>query len=208
MIILFKNIIFDLDGVIINSRGVRAEALRVSYESVFGKGELPPYDDFFKHSGDSLKNIFAKLNFPESMLSIYQKVSYENLNQINIHEGIVELLHLINSKGYNCALCTGRERCRTDEFLGKFNIAHLFKIIVCSDDVRTPKPHPEGLFLVIEKLHVLKNDTVMIGDATNDILAAKNAEIKSIAVTWGDTESDELAKANPDFIVDSVQQFL
>ena len=81
MIYLFKNIIFDFDGVIINSHDVQIKALTESFKAICGAG-VPPYDDFFRHSGDSLKNIFMQLGLPLDMVPIYQMVSKENIDLI------------------------------------------------------------------------------------------------------------------------------
>lgn len=196
---MFKNIIFDFDGVIINSHDVQVKALTESYNTIVGGG-VPPYDEFFLLSGDSLTNIFTQLGLPLEMIPIYQKVSRENIGLIKIHDGMLELLQKLNESGYNCALCTGKDRSRTIEILQYFNIEHLFKIVICSDDVETPKPHPESLLLIMNELGAMKSDTVMIGDGVNDILSAKNAGIYSIAVTWGDVSKVELQKYASDYI--------
>ena len=135
---MFKNIIFDFDGVIINSHAVQIKALTESFKDICGEG-VPPYDDFFRLSGDSLKNIFTKLNLPLEMVPTYQKISRENINLIKIHDGMFELLQELNEIGCFCALCTGKDRCRTIEILQKFHMEHLFKFVVCSDDIVNPK---------------------------------------------------------------------
>jgi 3-amino-5-hydroxybenzoic acid synthesis related protein len=204
---LFKNIIFDFDGVIINSHDVQVKALTESFKAVCGDG-VPPYDDFFKLSGDSLKNIFAQLGLPIKMIPIYQKISRENIGAIKIHDGMIELLQKLNEKGFICSLCTGKDRSRTIEILKHFNIEHLFKIVICSDDVINPKPHPESLLIIIEKTGSSPENTVMIGDGINDILSANNAGIESIVVTWGDIADNELIKHNTKYLVNSVEELI
>ncbi len=204
---MFKNIIFDFDGVIINSHDVQIKALTESFKAICGEG-VPPYDDFFRLSGDSLKNIFTKLGFPLEMIPIYQKVSRENIDLIKIHEGMLEILKKLNDAGFLCALCTGKDRSRTIEILKHFNMEQYFKVIICSDDVTNPKPHPESLLIIMENLGASPEDTVMVGDGINDIWAAKNANIASIAVTWGDVKKIDLCKNNPTFVVDSCSELL
>ncbi|NSW90289.1 MAG: HAD family hydrolase [Firmicutes bacterium] len=204
---MFRNIIFDFNGVIINSHDVQVKALTESYRAVCGKG-VPPYDEFFRLCGDSLANIFKQLNLPSSMIPIYQQVSRENIHLIRIHDGMFELLQKLNEIGYNCALCTGKERSRTMEILKHFNLEDFFRIVVCSDDVQNPKPHPESLLLIMEKLNASKDEVVMVCDGINDIMAAKNAGIKSIAVTWGDICRDVLIESQPTYLVDNVLELI
>ncbi|WP_051650613.1 HAD family hydrolase [Lachnoclostridium phytofermentans] len=200
---MFKNIIFDFDGVIINSHDVQVKALTESYKVVCGNG-TPPYDDFFRLSGDSLKNIFEQLNLPQAMVPIYQQISRDNIDLIKIHVGMSELLRKLNESGCKCALCTGKDRSRTIEILQYYNLEKYFMSIVCSDDVQNPKPHPESLLYIMKKLNALKDNTIMVGDGINDILAAKNTGIKSIAVTWGDIPGDILVDYKPTYVANTV----
>lgn len=202
---MYKNIIFDFDGVIINSHDVQVKALTESFKAICGEG-VPPYDDFFRLSGDSLKNIFTQLRLPLEMIPIYQNVSRENIDLIKIHDGMIELLQNLNESGYICTLCTGKDRSRTMEILKHFNMEQYFKIIICSDDVTNPKPHPESLFVIMEKLEALPENTIMVGDGINDILSAKNAGIKSIAITWGDVTKKDLEYNNPHEICSSTKK--
>lgn len=204
---MFKNIIFDFDGVIINSHDVQVKALTESYKVVCGDG-TPPYEDFFRLSGDSLKNIFRQLNLPQSMVPIYQQISRDNISLIKIHDGMIELLQKLNILGCKCALCTGKDRSRTIETLKYLNLEDYFKSIVCSDDVQNPKPHPESLLYIMKKLNASKDNTIMIGDGINDIKAAKNAGIKSIGVTWGDISGDILLNSNPTYLVNTVYDLI
>ena len=200
---MYKNIIFDFDGVIINSHEVQVKALAESFKAICGEG-IPPYDDFFKLSGDSLKNIFTQLDLPLEIVPIYEKISRENIRLIKIHDGMIELLQKLNGMSCNCALCTGKSRSRTFEILQYFNMEHLFKIVVCSDDVSNPKPHPESLLLIMGELDAFVENTVMVGDGINDILSAKKTGIKSIAVAWGDVPKEQLSIVCPTDIADSV----
>lgn len=167
---------------------------------------MPPYEKFFKNSGNSLKNIFEKINLPLSMIPIYEKISRENVALITIHEGILELLKKIRESGHSCSLCTGKGRSRTLELVKHLHIESYFSIIVCSDQVTYPKPNPESLFLIMKKLNYSHKNTIMVGDGVNDIVCAKNAGIESIAVTWGDALKEDLLKAGPNIIVDTVAQ--
>jgi len=199
---LYKNVIFDFDGVIINSHDVQVKALTESYRVVCGK-DTPPYDDFFRLSGDSLKNIFTQLDLPLEMIPVYQRISIENMGLIKIHEGMVGLLKRLDETGYGCALCTGKDRGRTIEILKHFDLEHYFQAVVCSDDVANPKPHPESLLLAMRVLGAAEDDTVMVGDGINDIISAKRANISSIAVTWGDVGKEDLMKCNSEYLVET-----
>ncbi|WP_150267073.1 HAD family hydrolase [Paenibacillus tepidiphilus] len=200
-----KNVIFDFDGVIINSHEVQVKALQQSYRLICGEGE-PPFQEFFRNSGDSLQRIFAKLDLPLSMIPIYQQVSRENIASIQIYPGMRELLQEIRNYGIPCALCTGKDRSRTLEILKHHRLGEYFDFIVCSDDVHHPKPHRESIDLILTHLQLAGQDSVMIGDGINDIVCARNAGIQSIAVSWGDVSKEELRLQQPTLLVETVEE--
>jgi len=199
-----KVIIFDLDGVIIDSSDIQKQALFESYRIVGGKRKIS-FEEFIMHSGDSLENIFQKMELPLEMLDHYRRISCEQISKINIFNGMDNLLAKIRAE-FLCALCTGKERKRVLEILDKKEIKNYFNIIICSDDVNNPKPNPESINLILKELGCKKESSVMIGDAKNDILCAKSAGIKSIAVTWGCFEKSELIKQEPDVIAEDISE--
>lgn len=193
-------VIFDLDGVIIDSLEVQRLAFETVYRR-FRKHDEPPFTEFMKHSGDSLHNIFSRMNLPLEMIETYRAISSENIYRIKLHNGIKELLPGLKNTNNYCGLCTGKERKRTIDIMRKFDLLGFFDIIVCSDDIRFPKPDPESIYVISGHLNVELENMIIVGDAVNDILCARNAGIKSIAFTWGQAEEKALSEMSPDFIV-------
>jgi pyrophosphatase PpaX len=202
---LKKGVIFDFDGVIINSSEIQRQALLGSYKLIVGEG-IPSFEEFFSHSGDSLENIFLKMNLPLEMVEPYRKISREKIDLIKTYPGIKDLLEKLTTAGYKCALCTGKDRIRTLEMLAKLKFDKYFETVACSDDVENPKPHKDSLILAINNLGISLDNAVMIGDARNDIICAKNAGVKSIAVTWGDVSRGILEREKPSYIADTVDE--
>lgn len=198
-----KYLVFDFDGVIINSHGLQEKALEESYRKVVGEGEVP-YRAFFQNSGDSLSNIFRKLNLPQEMVPVYTHISASNLDMIRMNEGMRNVLNSLQDNGYKLALCTGKERKRTIEILKHLEIKDYFATVVCSDDVEHPKPCIDSLVKCIENMDGTLGDAIMIGDGVNDIICARNAGVYSIGVTWGDTEQQDIIDAKPDAIATNV----
>lgn len=198
-------VVFDFDGVIINSHEVQKLALKTAYES-FYKHSDPPYDAFFRHSGNSLENIFKQLELTQDMIDIYKRTSEKNIDLIKMNNGFTDLLKRIKTSDTKLALCTGKDRPRTLKILQKFNINHYFDIIVSSDDVSRPKPDAECLRLIMNELSVSENNMIMIGDSINDIFCAKNAKVVSIAVTWGDVGESDLKNQDPSVLVHTLRQ--
>lgn len=202
-----KVVCFDLDGVIIHSSEVQRYAFSESYHQATGKTVREEMiQDFFSHSGDSLANIFKQMGLPSEMVTLYRKVSIERQDEIQLHQGMKELLEELRNQNISCALCTGKDRERTIMILKNLRIYEYFDEVICSDDVLRPKPDPESLKVLMKKRKVPKEDMIMIGDAENDIKCAKNAGVVSIGVTWGDVSREQILQAHPDFVADRMSE--
>jgi phosphoglycolate phosphatase len=80
-----------------------------------------------------------------------------------------------------------------------FNVMQHFEILVGREDVTNPKPHAEPILKAIDFLSVSKDDCWMIGDTRMDLISAKNAGIKSVAVV-SEYEAVEELKKHTDII--------
>lgn len=197
-------VVFDFDGVIIDSRNVQIKALTESYYMFYEAG-VPPYDSFFRLSGGRLEEIFNELSLPQMMVDEYRKCSVRYMDEIKVCDGMMDILtHLYNNK-VKIGLCTGKDRARTMQILKKYQLLKFFDAVVCSDEVENPKPDAESLIKCLELLGSSKKYSLMVGDAINDILCARNAKVKCIAVTWGEGKKDDLVECSPYMIADSVE---
>lgn len=202
---MLKVIAFDFDGVIINSHNIQKHALLESYKIVCKDGE-PSVGEFFRLSGDSLKNIFTKMNLPLDMIEHYTRISKEKISLIKVYDGMKELLQWLKKENFKCAICTGKDKKRTVEILEYIGFYDFFDFIICSDEVKNPKPDPESLFTIKNYFNVNTNEMIMIGDSKNDITCSNSAGVESIAVTWGDGLIDDIRRENPTYVVNNVSE--
>lgn len=203
-----KGIIFDFDGVVIDSLEVQKAAFYACYEEQFGKVEDAVFDEFLSYGGDSLENIFRRMNIPIQLLEKYRATSTARIDRIKIFPEIEKVLNAFHGlEHYKVCLFTGKESKRTQEILKRFQLEKYFEEVICSDQIKRPKPDAEGINLIADKLMLKKEDIVMIGDAQNDICCAKNAGVKSIAALWGNPQL-EVHKLNPTFIAKNPEDLL
>jgi len=206
---MINTLIFDLDGVIIDSGPVMELAFTQSYKEIVNDNSTPPFDEFKKHSGDSLPNIFKKMGLPvEPMYQRFRELSIENIDKIFLFEDVINVIRQLKVKGCKIAIVTGKEKDRTLQILKTLKIDNLFDLVVASTDVSNPKPHPESMIKVLETLDVSPHEALSIGDATNDIKAAQQAGIMTIAVTWGLCDRTDLEGCNPDYVIDDALEIL
>ena len=182
------NLIFDMDGCLIDSTEVQKSAFYGSYKEIVGDDNCPDFSEYLKYTGDSLPNILKKMGLPVEMATPYRRISCESVDKINVNHECVNLIREMRGNGAKVAICTGKDHYRTVDILKHYGIDDCFDVIVASDDVKNPKPSPDSVLKAIEELGVSSESCLMIGDGYYDILCARNAGIRVVLTLWyGDT---------------------
>jgi len=112
------------------------------------------------------------------------------------------LTHLKNR--FKIAIVTNASAVMLDYFLRSFDVKEIVDVAISADDVKSPKPNPEGLLKALDFLNVTFNHAIYVGDTTSDILAGKFARIKTVGVLSGIGGKDEFEKVGADFILENV----
>ncbi len=112
---------------------------------------------------------------------------------LEITAGAVELLQRLKSDGVSLGLATNRDNAWAA--LTSVGLASYFDTAVGSGDVAQGKPAPDMLLMAMEQLHAEPGQTLYIGDAVFDMLAAKGAGIRAVGLLEGGVSREELLEA-------------
>ena len=127
---------------------------------------------------------------------------------LKLYEGVDELLPILKRMDIKVAALTSGNYL-TVACLERLGIHHHFDAIVSADHVANPKPHPEGVELILGQLKFRPDEAVMVGDTTVDILVGKNAGLaKSIGVTHGFSQAAALQAAGADHVITNIPSLL
>jgi len=179
-----KLYLFDLDGVIINSK----KNMRKSWDTVNNKFELNiSFKKYFSLIGRDFKNILKKLkiknkNFDQIEKS-FRDESIKNFNEYKLYPGVRRVLNKLKKKKIKIGIVTSKDCIRTRKILRKFSLK--FNEVRCSDGKLKGKPKPDKVLSIIKKLKIDKKKTVYVGDMLVDKLTAKNAGVEYIHALYG-----------------------
>ncbi len=203
-------IIFDCDGVL---RSVSMQAVYEAYLAIAEYLHLNP-EDFWKDLGAFRKwfNCDWWVNLGKMGVCKGSDISEIHRIFIGIHDPYVrifpwteEVIKELASKNSLALLTSSTSSSARNTLDG---LAGYFSLIVGCEEVGNLKPNPEGILLILEKTGARAEESVMIGDTEVDILAGRNAGVRTAGVTWGLRLEDELKKHKPDFILNDPQQLI
>jgi phosphoglycolate phosphatase len=106
-------------------------------------------------------------------------------------DGIEETLRLIEAAGSRWGIVTNKMHYLAKEVVASMGWASRNSVLIGGDTLPNKKPDPDQLFLAAEKLGVMPQDCIYVGDDERDIVAARNAGMVSVAALWGYREAHE-----------------
>jgi phosphoglycolate phosphatase len=203
--------LFDLDGTIIDSGKDIAVAANYALTKL-DKKPLPE-NEIIKHVGyGGHKLIEGILNTSdtdiiEKGVRYFREYYFSNLTTYSKpYPYVEEVLKDLKNKGKNLGVITNKYEDLSIQILKELNLLNFFDVVVGGDTTSEKKPNPMPVFHALEKINTDSKNAIIIGDSEADILAGKNAGIKTCLVTYGFGKLGIAKKYNPDFIINSFKE--
>lgn len=202
-------LIFDFDGTIINTNQLIEEGLNV-FAKTYRGSELTKEEHKFM-LGRPLEEQMRYINEDAylAMTEIF-KLWYlkEHNHKTTAFDGMEALIRVLYYQNYQLAIVSNNSRETVMHGLKHLNLTNYFDLILTCDDVQEKKPSPEGLYQALFRLNATMDEVLFIGDSSNDILAAKAANVDSVLVGWTMMERAEMAKLNATHIIHHPSELL
>ncbi len=181
-----NTILFDFDGTLMNTNTVIINSWQYTFKKLRGREEN--LEEIIKTLGEPLETTMNKF-FPEidinEAIDIYRSYHYENFgDMIDLFPNVEYVLKKSKEKGYKLGIVTSRLKGTTYEGLMHHNIFEYFDFIVTKEDCDKHKPDAAPINLALKNLKSTQTEAIMVGDTMFDILCAKNANVKSVLVSW------------------------
>ena len=200
---MLKAVIFDMDGVIVNSEPLH----HLAYNKMFQEFKLEVSNSLYESfTGQSTHSIckqlckIFKLNVDPSALVISKrkhfKVIFDNDMSFQMIDGAMDLIRDYYKHNITLVLASSASMTNIDRIFEKFDLNKYFKAKISGADLKESKPNPE-IFLKAAKLtgHN-KEECIVIEDSTNGIIAAKSAGIYCIGYNSFNSKNQTYDNAN------------
>ena len=177
-----KLILFDLDGVLINSKRNMQTAWRI-VQSEFNL--KIPFNDYFSHIGEPFQKILKKINVKnnkEKIENLYRQTSANHIHEVKFYRGVEQTLIKLKKRKFKLGIVTSKDIYRTNAIISKLV---KFDIVSSPKKEFRGKPSPDQLLYSMAKCNCDPHETIYIGDMKVDMEAAKRANIEFIKASWG-----------------------
>ncbi len=207
---MFKGIIFDMDGVLIDSMAAHAEAMKIiceRYDSPNWKGDIGQF------AGCGPEHIFEIL-LPEELARRGAEALNEEAEAIFrkifapkavLMPRLKEFLDGVKRHGVKCSV--GSSGCYENVAMTweKCNLERWFEASVCANDVTHCKPSPEIFLTAAKRLGLQPEECIVVEDALSGVEAAKAAGMKVVTLTTT-LPRERLEAAGADLVIDSFDE--
>lgn len=182
--------IFDLDGVLIDSKELHFEALNEALREFDPKFEISHSDHSTKYDGLStrrkLEMLHSEKGFPiehfERVWKLKQDITLRMLGEIKKDEELVSFMAFLQNQGIKLAVASNSVRNTIDLVLRNLGIIDFFSLILSNEDVRSSKPHPEIYWKTMMHFEVVPDATVIFEDSYVGRLAALRSGARLIPI--------------------------
>lgn len=183
-----KYLLFDMDGVLVDSMKYHIEAwkkafakfdIKLKKEDLTGLGGVNIDDTI-----NIISNKYGKKLSHEEMYTLYaiKFHTFKEIAKIEPYEKINIELKKLKKQNFKLALVTGSTKEHTTEVINKY-FKNIFDVIVTSSDYKNGKPNKDPYLTAIKKLNAKPSEAIVIEDSPMGIKSANSANIKSIGIT-------------------------
>jgi phosphoglycolate phosphatase len=191
---MIKNIIYDLDGTLINS----SKDIINSFNYAFKINNLKTKvnKQYFLNNANLGSKYFIqnaikkkKINIQKVQLDFQKHYDFNFYKHTTLKDGVKEFLKFTKKKNYTNILCTNKKEKIATKILKKYKIYNYFNFIIGYDTFKETKPEFKFVKKIFKIFQLDRLHTIMIGDTEVDSIMAKRAKIKFFLIKNGYTKN-------------------
>lgn len=184
-----KALIFDFDGLVLDTETPEYEALNKVYLEY---GQSLPVELYGLVVGSQYNHEFEPVAHLQELTgktldtdSFWEKANRHRLDLIEkspLLPGVEAYLREGKARGLKLAVASSSPHTWVDAHLKRLGLFHYFDVIICQEDVVNIKPNPELFLATLSALQLEADEAVIFEDSMNGVLAARRAGIRVVAV--------------------------
>jgi HAD superfamily hydrolase (TIGR01509 family) len=206
-----RSVFFDIDGTLIDSNYLHVEAWSHAFSDLGLEVDDAQVHHFIgMDSGELLDNLLGDDadEFGDRAKELHTKYYEALVPRLRLLAGAREILAALSERGVSVVLATSAPESELVHLRTLLDAEESLATVTSGEDVSTAKPDPGIVEVALERAGSAPKDTIMVGDAVWDIVAARRANVDCIGVQTGGTSRAELEEAGAIAVYESVAQLL
>lgn len=206
---MLAGVIFDFDGVIVDSHPVHMEAWKALFMAM---GKAPGDEELaFVMEGAKREEILQRFlgGLTPEQIELYgaekERLYQARAGELKLVCGVAGFLEQMDAAGLPVAIATSGSRRRVERTLDAFGLLNRFLAIVTAEDVARGKPDPALFHLAARRLQVAADQILVCEDAAAGVAAAKAAGMKCMAIA-ANGRRKLLQEAGADLVIEDFTQ--
>lgn len=204
-------VLFDLDGTLVDTK----ELIFASFQHTFEKYKSDytlSQEELYSFMGPTLKDTFLKYfkeDEVDEIIAYYREYNIKHHDElVKEFPGTKDMLNYLKKNDYALGIVSNKVEATVRMGLEKCGLSEYFEVIVGAEDVKEPKPSPQGILLACEKLYHGHDDVIYVGDSASDIKACKAMAAFSIGAQLDSESKLDLTKEHPCVIIHALSEIV
>lgn len=194
----FPNVLFDLDGTLIDSGAIILASFRHATQTVLER-EIPDAELAALVGGSSIYEQMRAIDAGQvdELVRVYREHNEPLHDDLEAFEGIELVLGHLKREGRRLGIVTAKRRKTVDLAFAVLPLERYFDVVVTADTTERHKPHPDPVLAALDQLGAAPSEAAFVGDSPFDVGAGNAAGVFTVAVAWGNIHPpDALAEAD------------
>ena len=205
---MFRGLIFDFDGVIVDSHPVHTRAWKKFLDSV-GKTVSEERLQFVldgRKRDDILRHFMGELDADQIVEFGHRKEQFfrDEAAHVRTIDGLLGFLGDIEFQQVALAIASSGSRSRVDFLLERLDLQEFFQVVITGDEVEQGKPHPAVFLRAAQQMGVDPSESMAFEDAVSGVKAARSAGMKCVGIAQPD-RATILVDAGANYVVPDFQ---
>ena len=200
---MLKGVIFDMDGVIVDSEPIHRKAYQHLFEELSIEVSDALYESFTGRATlsicQTLCNHFHLKENPETLVALkrkYYHYLFDNDERFQLIDGVLDLIKDYHTNGLTLVLGSSASMPNIERIFERFNLNTYFKTKFSGADLKASKPHPEIFLKASQSTGFNIEECMVIEDSTNGMEAARAANIFCVGYKSKHSKNQDYSKAD------------
>lgn len=195
-------LLFDWDGTVVDSHQLGLTAFERSFADL---GMIFDYEIYRRVYSPNWYSVYEAMGLPPDKWDVADELWLQHYGDQTAKPiaGAIDTIKALYGQGYQLGVVSSGSDCRVNREASELGMTHFFDVVVCNEQMKNKKPHPEGLETAMQNLERQRHEVCYIGDSPEDIEMGKRAGTLTVGIPSSYPTSWRLQENKPDLYLES-----